>query len=396
LEVVVLAEMPIIDTDTHVCEPADLWTSRLSSARWGDAIPHVAYDERRGEDIWLIGGRKVSGVAGYANAGWREYPPRHPRRIEDAHPNAFGAEARVARMNRYGVAAEAIYPNLLAFSTHNFRSIGDAELLLECVRAYNDFQTDFASEAPGRFIVQTVLPFWDLQASVAEIERCRENGHHGVLFMTKPHKFDLPRLGDRHWDPILRTAADCNSCVSFHIGFQQTTDEDWRRMFTKARDPSDYALETSLSMIGLAEGLGEVLMSDICHRYPTLQFALVESGFGWIPYFLETLDWQWVNSGAATAHPAREIPSFYFRRQVKTAFWFEQETVRRMADLYPDNVMVESDFPHPTCLEPGPTSSSGTVREVLTATLAGLPEELCRKVLYENAAQLYGVDARTS
>jgi predicted TIM-barrel fold metal-dependent hydrolase len=81
---------------------------------------------------------------------------------------------------------------------------------------------------------------------------------------------------------------------------------------------------------------------------------------------------------------------------VKTAFWFEQETVRRMAELYPDNVMVESDFPHPTCLEPGPTSSSGTVREVLTATLAGLPEDLCRKVLYENAAELYGVDVRTT
>ena len=48
--------MPIVDTDTHLSEPPDLWTSRLPS-KWSELAPKVVFDERRGEDIWIIGGR---------------------------------------------------------------------------------------------------------------------------------------------------------------------------------------------------------------------------------------------------------------------------------------------------------------------------------------------------
>ena len=30
----------VIDVDTHVTEPPDVWTSRVSS-KWGDLVPHV-------------------------------------------------------------------------------------------------------------------------------------------------------------------------------------------------------------------------------------------------------------------------------------------------------------------------------------------------------------------
>ena len=74
-----------------------------------------------------------------------------------------------------------------------------------------------------------------------------------------------------------------------------------------------------------------------------------------------------------------------------STFWFERETVRRMLDLYPDNVMFESDFPHATSLSPGPASSAKPPRQTAMDALAGLPEELCHKVLYQNAARLYGL-----
>ena len=37
-------DIGIIDVDTHVAEPNDLWTSRLYRAPWGDRVPHVAWD----------------------------------------------------------------------------------------------------------------------------------------------------------------------------------------------------------------------------------------------------------------------------------------------------------------------------------------------------------------
>ncbi|MDZ7726771.1 MAG: hypothetical protein U5Q44_00480 [Dehalococcoidia bacterium] len=38
----VVERIKVIDADSHVSEPADLWTSRVSTAKWGDLVPHVA------------------------------------------------------------------------------------------------------------------------------------------------------------------------------------------------------------------------------------------------------------------------------------------------------------------------------------------------------------------
>ena len=387
-----MTAIPVIDTDTHLSELPDLWTSRVSAKKWGDAIPRPIFDERRGAEIWVIGKRRTSGVSGYANAGWHEYPPRHPKTIEAADPAAFYAKDRIARMDREGIAAEVLYPNLLAFSMDAFMDL-DPALTLECVRAYNDFLVDFASVSPDRFILLTTLPFWDLDASVAEIARCYDKGHRGIVFMTKPYKFGLPRLSDDYWSPILSAAEERGMTVNFHVGYQSQNQDDWKRLIKQVNDPADYAHETTLSLMGLAEGVSEILFGGVCHKYPDINFINVESGFGWIPYLLESADWNWANSGAHKQFPDRELPSFYFRRQVYSTYWFERETVKRMADLYQDNLMFETDFPHPTSLSPGPASTARGPRQVVDDTLEELPEAVCRKIFFENAARLYHVEA---
>ena len=391
-----MTAMPIVDTDTHLSEPPDLWVSRVSKKKWGDAVPHVVYDERRGQEIWVIGDRRTAGVAGYAFAGWHEYPPNHPPTVAEADPAAFDAGERVKRMNREGIVAEVLYANLLAFSMDAFMDLGDLELSMECVRAYNDFLVDFASGAPDRFILQTTLPFWDVKASVAEIERCHELGHRGINFMTKPYKFGLPPIADDHWEPILKTVEDLGVPVSFHTGYQGTFKEDWKRKMNGLQSPTAYAKEVVMDLMGLVEGSTEVLFGGVCHRYPGLNFINVESGFGWVPYLLESADWFWVNSGCHKEFPERELPSFYYRRQMYATFWFERETVRQMGESFADNLMFETDFPHPTSLSPGPVSNARPVREVVDDMLTYLPADMCKKVLYENAARLYGVDVPTT
>jgi uncharacterized protein len=391
---VALASLPIIDVDTHLSEPPDLWTSRLS-AHWGDQIPHLELDERRGEERWVVAGHRLTGVANWAFAGWHDFPPSHPLRIDQADPAAFQASARVRRMDQQGIAAEVLYPNLLGFSAHSFMDLKEPTLMVDCVRAYNDYLSEFSAEYPDRFILLTSLPFWDVAASVAEIERCHERGHRGILFATKPYKIGMPRISDEHWDPVFAACQERGLSVNFHVGFQDMDQDDMRNMIGRRAARSDYALRSSMAIMGLSEGLAEVLLGGVCHKFPGVNFVSVESGFGWVPYFIELLDWQWVNSGAAKAYPERELPSTYFTRQVYCTFWFEREPVRRMLDLYPDNVMFESDFPHATSLSPGPASSADPPRQTAVAALEGMPEDLCRKVLYENAARLYGIDPAT-
>ena len=46
----------VIDADSHVSEPADLWTSRVAS-KWKDKVPYIERDKRSGKDVWWIGGQ---------------------------------------------------------------------------------------------------------------------------------------------------------------------------------------------------------------------------------------------------------------------------------------------------------------------------------------------------
>ena len=67
-----------------------------------------------------------------------------------------------------------------------------------------------------------------------------------------------------------------------------------------------------------------------------------------------------------------------------------QRHVDRLVDLYPDNFMFESDYPHPTSLTP--TAQCEAVkgpRETIESNLAALPGALLRKVLHDNAARVY-------
>ena len=61
----------IIDSDTHVSEPGDLWTSRVP-ARFKDRAPHIVRDPETGIDTWRIGETQGYPVGEFATAGWPE------------------------------------------------------------------------------------------------------------------------------------------------------------------------------------------------------------------------------------------------------------------------------------------------------------------------------------
>ena len=212
----VIDDIPIIDTDTHVVEPPDLWTSRISS-KWGDLVPHVEWDEEKEEEAWFTGSERLGAVGGPAMAGWHEHPPFHPRRFADTDPKSWNATERAALMDAYGVRSQILYPNVAVFDAKSIVNMGDTALQLACIQAYNDFLVDFANEAPGRFIPATGLPFWDLDATLAEIERCAANGHKGIVFTQDPSYFGLPPLTDRYWDPMWASAQEKGLPVNFHI-----------------------------------------------------------------------------------------------------------------------------------------------------------------------------------
>ncbi len=402
--------IPVADVDSHISEPEDLWLSRLPS-KWHDQAPQVSVDPGSGLRRWRVGNAWMFPVGIYAHAGWHEFAPGCPPTLEEADPATWNAGARLARMDEYGIDVQVLYPNVMGFELLAFSEHPDQEFALACVSAYNDFQTEFAATAPDRLIPITAVPFWNLGAAISEIERNAARGHRGILWANKFENANLPAFTDKHWDPVYSLAAEADLSINFHVGFSRNTRSHQEgsaridalgQIFASSRGTRENpplfesavrTVQFSLTtLLGNAPTILELVTSDLPIRYPQLKFVSVESGFGYIPYLMEAVDWQWSNSGARDAQPDRPLPSEVFKRQCYGSFWFEHKTIP-MLQHYPDNFMFETDFPHPTAMAPGPGSYALVPSQKIQESLVGqLSYEVLRKVLWDNAARLYRLE----
>jgi predicted TIM-barrel fold metal-dependent hydrolase len=378
-----------IDADAHVVEPADLWLSRTGRAH-ADKVPHVIFNEQKKRHEWYIGNQYLTLAPAGAVAGWREAPPANPKSFEDAHPGALDVGERLKVMDQQTVWAEVLYPNVGGFGSGQFMKIDDLGLRNDCVRAYNDFLTEWASPRPERFVTVCAVPFWDVRACVDEVIRAYGQGHRAVLFTGKPDVWwGQPHIADPYWTPLWDTATQLGIPISLHAGGGDPA-EGWRKSGFAGLPARTRFTATSIGeFFGSAQTITDLIFGGVLERHPDLKFVVVESGIGWVPFLLELMDYQFVENRVAEVSPElRMLPSEYFRRQVFSCFWFEQIGPARLLDaIGADRVMFETDFPHPTSLWP----PSAAVRQVQTC-LQDKPEEVQRKIFFENAANLYGIE----
>lgn len=382
-----------IDVDTHVTEPPDLWTSRVAP-KHRELVPRV--ERIDGKDVWLVGGKPFIYPGMFSMAGYDgSLPVEFPATFDDIDPAMYDAQSRLAHMDREGIHAQVLYPNVGGFGSQVFLRLGDPDLKLDCVRAYNDFLTDFTSTAPGRLIAITALPFWDLDETLKEIARCARNGHRGILFPTQPQVFGQPAMTDRRWDPLWALAEEAGLAINFHVA----SDGDWdpTEVLTDSTgmgERASFGLVSSIGFLGNIKGMAEAIFGGVLHRFPKLNFVSVESGVGYMPTLLQIMDWQWTNGRLYLEHPEYKLlPSEYFTRQMYACFWFEQgPSFEAAVHQFPDNIMWETDFPHPTSQSPGPATIATRPAEYAAKALKSMPDDIIGKVLHSNAARVYNLN----
>ncbi len=148
-------------------------------------------------------------------------------------------------------------------------------------------------------------------------------------------------------------------------------------------DDTKLAIGGTLLFIGNARVVTNVILSGMLDRYPTLQMVSVESGVGWIPFILETLDYEMTENAPKQLAHMSMLPSEYFKRNLFATFWFEKNNVPALIEAVgEDSVLFETDFPYPTCLYPKPL-------DTVADKMAWLSPQVQRKILGENAAKLY-------
>ncbi len=374
--------VPVIDIDSHYTEPPELWTSRAPAA-YRERVPKVVRDEE-GRARWVVDGDVDFGPLGFTvvkKDGQKAYGMISLPDYQDMSDAASYPEPRLQLLDHLGISQQIIYPNVAGFGSNRFMSLKDSELRNVCARVYNDAIIDLQAAGNGRLFPQALTPFWDIDECVREVRRVKDAGITGITMTDTPEAFELPHLHDAHWDPLWSTCQEMGIPVNFHIGSGNNLAG---QMLWKGYGPqrSLAALSVSLFMVQ-CKTIMNLIFSGLLDRYPNLNFVSVESGIGWIPFLLEAMEWQYDETIPTEREGLSLRPKEYFKRQVYASFWFEQwGPLHAIEELGEDNVMFETDFPHPTCLYP-------ETHTRISKTLDQLAPTVRRKVLHDTAARVY-------
>lgn len=368
----------LISVDDHVVETPDVWTSRVASSL-KSRVPHL---ERQtdGTDRWVMDGNVLAG--GHAARAAAFMPDRNhePDRWDNVPPAAYLPAERLKAMDAAGVDYSVLFPTVAGVAGEAFGSLTDPELELACVQAYNDWLIDEWASASDRFIPQCIVPIWPPDATVREMHRAVERGHRGVVFPSLPMDLrDVPHVSEPGYDPVWAACEELGVPLCLHAGASPGLQYPGAPTLSPTMAA---ALDAATRPVSSVYVLGLYLFSRILLRHPKLRVVLAESALSWGMLYLEWADHQAEHDGLA--REGYELtPSEIFHRQVYFNAWYD-----RVAPFEPyigaDHILWSTNVPMANSTWP-------RTQDTITTCLAGLSGEARERILWRNAAELYGL-----
>ena len=367
----------VVDADGHVCEPPDLWTTRLPSHLRARGI-RLRWNEETGFDECWVEDRLVTdrGLVGLGNAGASNVDLGRGVHYEDVNPAGFDPRQRVEVLDAEGIDVSVLYPGLGL----SLGAILDPALAVASCRVYNDWIAEYAAAAPGRLVGVAALPLQDPRAAAAEARReVRELGLRGAFARPNPHA-ETP-LHDRVYAPVWEALEELDVPIAFHPAGLWDMPGTSRSMAALMAEGTHHAL---ILLFDDYMTLANLCYGGVLERHPRLKVAILECGGGWIAHWMDRLDEFTGAYGWQLRHLSLK-PSEYFLRQGFVSFDPGEHTMAAMtAFIGTDTMIWASDFPHSDARYPG-------VVDELREHTAGMAPDARRKLFGTNALRLYGI-----
>ena len=202
----------VIDCDSHVMEPPDLWENYLESKYQSRAI---RIEEKDGVEQLIIGEQVVlqgvlAGLGG-ANLKPAELFAQGAKYMDGCPPASYEPHARAAMLDEWRVDRGVLFPTIgiLPFPTE------DVDLASAYCRAYNRWQTDFFQTVPERVVPIAALNWLDVDEAVRELQNCIDAGFRGLFI--PPEVVGGHRPGEAHFDPIWEVCNEADIPGCFHV-----------------------------------------------------------------------------------------------------------------------------------------------------------------------------------
>jgi predicted TIM-barrel fold metal-dependent hydrolase len=384
----------IVDLDAHVVEPPNVWVDRLP-ARYRDVGPHVellpagqpklagsSYIEEPGTDgplvaWWCYEDHRASVKRTIAAAGFdADDVQLRGVTYDEMRPGCFDARARIADMDVNGVEAQLCFPNYPRFCGQQFLWGKDSKLALLCVQAYNDWMVEeWCGQSGGRLLPLCLIPLWDVELAIAEVQRNAARGVRAVAFSELPAYLGLPSLYSGQWEPFFAACAQTGTVLAMHIGSGTKTPQT-------SSDAPD-AVPATILFGNTVASMADFMFSGVLHRHPGLRLLYAEAQIGWIPYLLERADDVWLTHRGWSngQRHCPEPPSTYYYRQVHSCFFKDAVGVDLLERVGADNVAFETDYPHQDGIWPNS-------RQAAAEQFGHLDEPTVAKIARGNAIRL--------
>ena len=370
-------DLILISVDDHIVEPPTLFDN--ASPRLRELAPKFVHKDD-GTDVWQYEGAEMPNVGLNAVAGKKpEEYGIEPTALADIRRGCWDVAERVQDMNRNGVLASMNFPSFVGFCGQLFSRSQDLSVDLDLLRAYNDWHIDeWCGSHPGRFIPLSVPAIWDPQLAADEVRRVAKKGCHAVTFSENPAKLGWPAIWDEAWDPFFRACEEEGTVICLHIGSSSTV------LALEPGAPIDIMI--TLTPLNTMHAATDLVWSPVLRKYPNLKFALSEGGTGWIPYWLERIDYTYQQHHYWTGQDfGGKLPSEVAREHFSFCFISDRNGIDDRHKIGVDSITWECDYPHSDSTWP-------TSPEALEKQFEGVPVDEVDKMSWQNAARVYQFD----
>lgn len=383
----------MVSADCHVTEPHAFW--QTVEPEYRSRVPRI--EQREDGSLWMYSegnapmmvkpGKSSKTVQDQQAFEKAEHNRHSGSRMEDEDLLRAGTgkdlARRITEQRADGVDVELIFPNsgLLCWATP------DPVFAMAMCRAWNRWALEYFGEhmqgpAPTQLPL-ALIASGDIEGAMAEIRWAAEHGWRGLCLGNQPvygpHEPGKLQYNDPAFLPMWELIEETGLPVTFHV----STGRDPRAVGGNGGAIINYVCH---SMETTIEPLVQMITSGVFERFPGIRAGLIESGIGFIPWLLETMDYAYKAHHFWVRPVIPELPSTYFRRHCFASFQEDRHGLAQAEELdLVDNLLWANDYPH----HEGSWPHSA---EAIERTMGHLSDASRAKILGLNAARTFGLD----
>ncbi|MBP1156230.1 MULTISPECIES: amidohydrolase family protein [unclassified Paenibacillus] len=281
--------------------------------------------------------------------------------------------AKADALDRYNISKAILTGSLLTVSAHN-----NPDYAAAVASAFNDYTLDTWIPADDRFLASILVATQDPLLAAKEIDRL---GSHPKVVQVIMAVSSREPYGQRRFYPIYEAAVRNNLVVAFHGGGEG---DGINPPISAVGYPTTNFERHNILAIHHMSQINSIVCEGVFETFPSLKIAFIEGGLAWVPHLM----WRMDKNFRAMRNEVpwlRKKPSEYIIEHCRfTTQPIEepsnQELIQMLSMMRAEKtVMFATDYPH-------------WDNDTPTFVLHKLPEDMRRRVAYENAAELYGIN----